>query len=356
MVLRPRVANGDTSSRGRRGLRLAAVAGLAAIAGWNGLEAFTAAPPQLRPAGGFTVVEELPRGLVCRAAYGDQQREEWSPIPQWRGEKTYHPSRDLQADEHRQWYHLDAEGKVLGHFAQAVAALLRGKDSPLYDPTRDVGAFVVVTNCEKIRVTGKKYHYKLYFRNLSFKPGHLKVERFKDLQKRFPERIIMRAVWGSMPSTPSCRRIFKERLKLFSGPNHLYYEKDPVEYPMHTIRDCTPDLNLRKRDRARVWAANRPKVLEIEKREEAEANKLLLSDYKAFLANQFSTEGDEAAERLELDELAYKAERSRMAKVVKENEGKPTTKQAIRMYLGTELPRKRVSGNQGSRIGSRKWR
>jgi len=204
MVLRPRVANGDIPGRGKRGLRLAVVAGLAAVASWHGLEAFTAAPPQLRPAGGFTVVEELPRGLVCRAAYGDRDRsrKEWNPEPQWRGEKTFHPNTDLQADEHRQWYHLDAEGKVLGHFAQVVAALLRGKDSPLYDPTRDVGAFVVVTNCEKIRVTGKKYHYKLYFRNLSFKPGHLKVERFKDLQKRFPERIIMRAVWGSMPATP----------------------------------------------------------------------------------------------------------------------------------------------------------
>lgn len=350
--MRPCAARGDGPSRGSRGLALAAAAGFAAVAAWNGLEAFTGAPAQLRPAGGFTVVEKPPPGMVCRAAYGGRQREDWNPIPQWRGEKTYHPNRELQADANRQWYHFDAEGKVLGHFAQAVAATLRGKDNPLYDPTRDIGAFVIVTNCEKIRVSGKKYHYKLYFRNLSFRPGHLKVERFKDLQKRFPERIIMRAVWGAMPATPSSRRVFKERLKLFSGPNHLYYEKDPVEFPMHTIKDCTHTQNLRRRDRVAMWVKQAPKIEERAKAKEDKQERMRLKKYKEFLANQFATEGDEAAERMEMDELAIKAERARMAKVLKDNDGIPTAKKVIPMYLGTQIPKKRVSGNQGSRIGS----
>mmetsp|Transcript_72617 Transcript_72617/g.200362 ORF Transcript_72617/g.200362 Transcript_72617/m.200362 type:complete len:362 (-) Transcript_72617:69-1154(-) len=334
-----------------RGSRLAVLGavGVAALVTWHslGAAAFVGVPQQHRPAGHVVVVEHLPRGAVCRAAYGeDNDRREWNPFPQWRGEKTFHPNKALQADENRQWYHFNAEGKVLGHLAQVVAHTLRGKDSPLYDPTRDVGAFVVVTNCEKVRVSGKKYHYKLYFRNLSFRPGHMKVERFKDLQKRFPERIIMRAVWGSMPKTPSCRRIFKDRLKLFTGPNHLYYHENPVEWPMHTVKDCTPTQNLAKRDRNGNWFQGIPKALVREKARKDFEDKKLLYKYKKFLENQYEQEGEEAAARMAVDELAYRGERARMDKVRDENVGIPTPKKEIHMYLGLNLPKKRISGNR----------
>lgn len=320
---------------------------IAALSAYRSFEAFTSVPQQQRPAGSVAVVEKLPRGMVCRAAYGDSDREEWSPLPQWRGEKTYHPNADLQADENRQWYHFDAEGKVLGHLAQAIAAVLRGKDNPLYDPIRDVGAFVIVTNCEKVRVSGKKYHYKLYFRNLSFRPGHLKVERFKDLQKRFPERIIMRAVWGSMPKTPSCRRIFKDRLKLFSGPNHLYYHENPVEYPMHTVKDCTHTQNTRRRDRIMQWFNNiAPRNVKRAEVLQTRDDAIRLERFKRFLREQFKRDGPEELERMKIQELAQKADKERMAKVVKKWEGKEIPKKPVAMYLGTNIPRKRISGNK----------
>lgn len=311
-------------------------------------EAFAGSRTPFQLGNGHVTMEELPRGFTCRAAYGDivHQRQEWNPLPQWRGEKSYHPNRDLQADENRQWYHFDAEGKILGRLAQAIAATLRGKDSPLYDPIRDVGAFVIVTNCEKVRVSGKKYHHKLYFRNLSFKPGHTKIERFKDLQKRFPERIIMKAVWGMMPKTPSCRRIFKERLKLFVGPNHLYYHENPVQYPMHTVKDCTHTQNLRLKDRVATLATKlAPKAEIIFAAQEARENQKKLVAFKKFLNEHLEDTDAEDAERMELDDFVVKAEQARMDKVLKDNLGRAIPKKVVPVYMGTNIPKQKISSN-----------
>eukprot|EP00971_Amphidinium_carterae_P237459 4713959-Amphidinium_carterae.1 len=152
-------------------------------------ESFVIGMPE-RPAGNYMIVDELPRGLTCMAA---SERAEWNPNVEWQGERMYRPTANVQADSRRQWYTVDVDGKVLGRAASQIVSLLLGKSSPLYSPDSDVGAYVVVTNCEKIRVAGRKYHYKLYMRNLSRRPGHLKIERFKDILARFPERILMRA-------------------------------------------------------------------------------------------------------------------------------------------------------------------
>lgn len=303
-----------------------------------------------RIAGHYVIVEpdQVPRGLVCREAYGEQgEREEWNPLPQWRGEKSYHPMRELQADGNRQWYHFDAEGKSLGHLAQAIALTLRGKDSPLYDPIRDVGSFVVVTNCEKVRVSGQKYHCKLYFRNLSKRPGHMQVERFKQLQKRFPERIIMRAVWGMMPKTKSCRRIFKDRLKLFMGPNHLYYHEDPVEYPMHTIKDVTHSQNLRKKDRImHFYTKANPRLMAKRDAKKQALYKMRLAQYKEFLTEELAR--DPSAADLSLEELKAKAIEDRYERTYWDAGGPEAkiVKPEGRVWIGTNIPRRKIEGNR----------
>jgi large subunit ribosomal protein L13 len=339
----------------------------AAVAGWTSFEAFVRGPLE-RPAGRLVVVDELPSGLVCRNSWKTPQREganhplrtspfkptpppkqeAWFPVTQWRGEKTYHANLALQADANRQWYHFDAEGKVLGRLAQAISNTLRGKHSPLYDPIRDVGAFVVVTNCEKVMVSGKKYHYKLYLRNLVDRPGGMRVERFKDLQKRFPERIIMKAVWGSMPKRPSQRRIFKERLKLFRGPNHLYYHHNPIQYPMHLIKDCTAEQNLRPSDRITVFLKKIGKQAAYKKKANAEKQDAFkLEMYKKFLKKQFSEEGDEAAKRMSIDELVMSAEKQRFSEVVEANIGLEVKKPEVKMIIpGSNIPKVKYSGNR----------
>lgn len=356
----PNMAAANRKSCQRSQTALLCALCVVAFIAWAGGEAFVGGSLIERPAGRFVITDEPPEGMTCLAARGGEgeiamQRRAWNPYPQWRGEKTYHPCKELQSDEHRQWYHFDAEGKTLGHLAQVIAATLKGKDSPLYDPIRDVGNFVIVTNCEKVKVSGKKYHYKLYFRNPSFKPGHLKVERFKDLQKRFPERIIMKAVWGSMAKTPSNKRIFKDRLKLFTGPNHLYYHEDPIEYPMNTIKDCTPQQNMRRRDRVEYqFEKLAPKVKMARDKKQKAEDRRKLKKFKNFLKKQLQDMGEEAAERMEFDELVAKAERSRMAKRAIETEGQSPPERIYKYYPGTRFQYEKLGGNRqggGSHAG-----
>ena len=65
----------------------------------------------------------------------------------------------------RNWYEIDAEGKVLGKLATEIAVRLMGKHKPSYTPHVDGGDFVIVTNAEKIAVTGKKLLDKKYYRH-----------------------------------------------------------------------------------------------------------------------------------------------------------------------------------------------
>merc|ERR1712217_783908 len=147
-----------------------------------------------------------------------------------------------------------------------------------------------------------------------------------------------------MPKTPSCRRIFKERLKLFAGPNPLYSDKNPVEYPMHMVKDCTPRQNLRSRDRIVHWMKNwAPRMVELKASREQEAERQTLRKFRHFLKRQYEVEGSEAAERMSLDELVAKAERDRIENVLDSNMGKDVPKRPIKVYPGTQIPRRRVS-------------
>jgi large subunit ribosomal protein L13 len=67
--------------------------------------------------------------------------------------KTYSAKAD---DIHHDWFVVDAENLTLGRLATEIAHRLRGKHKPEYTPHMDMGDYVVVVNCEKIQVTGRK--------------------------------------------------------------------------------------------------------------------------------------------------------------------------------------------------------
>ena len=66
------------------------------------------------------------------------------------------------AEVERKWYVVDAAGMPLGRLASQVAAVLRGKHKPTFTPNVDCGDFVIVLNCDKVVLTGKKLEKKLY--------------------------------------------------------------------------------------------------------------------------------------------------------------------------------------------------
>jgi len=143
--------------------------------------------------------------------------------------KTYVPSQD---SINRQWFLVDAENQTLGRLATEVASLLRGKTKSNFTPHLDVGDFVIVVNAEKIKVSGKKFDQKLYRRH-SGRPGGLKIETFKALQSRIPERIIEKAIKGMLPHTRLGRQLFT-KLKVYKGSEHPHSAQEPKLLHLHT--------------------------------------------------------------------------------------------------------------------------
>lgn len=120
----------------------------------------------------------------------------------------------------RVWHHVDARERVLGGLARSIAVTLMGKDKPVYDPSKDVGDYVVVTNAEHITVTGQKAEKKLY-RHHTMYPGGLKEIPFKTMMQTKPEQILRRAVSGMLPKNKLRDRRL-ERLKIYPNEVHPY--------------------------------------------------------------------------------------------------------------------------------------
>jgi len=131
--------------------------------------------------------------------------------------------------EERQWYVISAVDDTLGRVAARVAAVLRGKHKPTFSPHIDGGDFVIVTDVEKLRVTGKKLRQKIYYRH-SGHPGHLKAEELKHLLERRPEEVMMRAVRGMLPHNRIGARMLK-RLRLYQGSEHPHPAQQPMPLP-----------------------------------------------------------------------------------------------------------------------------
>ena len=123
------------------------------------------------------------------------------------------------------WLHVDATDKILGRLASEVALRLRGKHKPEYTPHVDTGDFIVVTNVEKIRVTGNKAEDKLYHRHSGY-PGGISTTNFSKMQARFPGRALQKAVKGMLPKGPLGYKMLK-KLKCYAGEAHPHSAQQP---------------------------------------------------------------------------------------------------------------------------------
>ncbi len=125
----------------------------------------------------------------------------------------------------RDWYVVDASNKVLGRLATEIARRLRGKHKAEYTPHVDTGDYIVVTNAEKVTVTGRKFDDKMYYNHTGF-PGGIKSMSFEKLQQKNPARIIERAVKGMLPKNPLGREMYR-KLKIYVGPEHPHEAQQP---------------------------------------------------------------------------------------------------------------------------------
>ena len=129
------------------------------------------------------------------------------------------------SDITREWYVVDGSDKVLGRLAAGIAHRLRGKHKAIYTPHMDTGDFIVVTNVDKIRVTGNKAEDKLYHRHSGY-PGGISTTNFKKMQDRFPGRALEKAVKGMLPKGPLGYAMLK-KLKCYAGPAHPHSAQQP---------------------------------------------------------------------------------------------------------------------------------
>jgi large subunit ribosomal protein L13 len=125
----------------------------------------------------------------------------------------------------RDWYVLDASDKVLGRLASNIALRLRGKHKAEYTPHVDTGDYIVVTNVEKLVVTGRKFKDKIYYSHSGF-PGGIKSISFDKLQEKHPARILELAVKGMLPKNPLGREMFR-KLKIYTGSEHPHEAQQP---------------------------------------------------------------------------------------------------------------------------------
>lgn len=136
--------------------------------------------------------------------------------------KTFSPTpKDIKHD----WFVVDAKDQVLGRFASQIAHRLSGKHKPEYAPHMDNGDFIVVVNCEKIRVTGTKIASKKYYRHSGW-VGGLKTTSLGDMLANKPARVLMAAVRGMLPKNSLGRAMLK-KLKIYAGPEHPHSAQNP---------------------------------------------------------------------------------------------------------------------------------
>ena len=129
------------------------------------------------------------------------------------------------AEVQQAWHVVDATDKVLGRMATEIATVLMGKHKPCYTPHVDVGDFVIVTNAEKVKITGRKSEQKEYD-YYTYHPGGRKVLTLAEMQAKRPARVIEMAVRRMLPKNKLARKMLS-KLKVYSGPEHPHAAQGP---------------------------------------------------------------------------------------------------------------------------------
>lgn len=134
------------------------------------------------------------------------------------------------AEVSRTWYIIDAAGQPLGRVAAKAAHILRGKHKPSFTPNVDCGDFVIVINCDKAVLTGKKLDQKKCYWHTGW-IGGLKSISYKDMMAEQADRAMTIAVNGMLPNNTLGRNQIK-RLKAFKGAEHKHEAQKPVAYTL----------------------------------------------------------------------------------------------------------------------------
>jgi large subunit ribosomal protein L13 len=125
----------------------------------------------------------------------------------------------------KEWVVVDATDKVLGRLSSQVASILRGKNKTNFTPHVDCGDNVIIINCEKIRLTGKKMNNKQYVRHTGY-PGGQRFATPRILMAKDPRRVLEIAIKGMLPKSRLGSKMFTN-LYVYPGTEHPHQGQQP---------------------------------------------------------------------------------------------------------------------------------
>ena len=130
--------------------------------------------------------------------------------------------KDIKKD----WYIINAQNIAVGRLAAFISKILRGKNKATYNPHIDNGDFVVVTNINKIKFSGKKFANKKYYKHTGH-PGGIKESTPSILSKKNKSADILKlAVKRMLPGGPLAKKQLT-KLKIYDGEKHPHDMQKP---------------------------------------------------------------------------------------------------------------------------------
>ena len=130
--------------------------------------------------------------------------------------------KDIKKD----WYIINAENAAVGRLASYISKVLRGKNKPTFNPHIDNGDFVIVTNIDKIKFTGKKFKDKKYYKHTGY-PGGIKETTPEKLSDKKPEESLKLAVKRMLPGGVLAKKQLS-KLKIYKGSDHPHAAQNPI--------------------------------------------------------------------------------------------------------------------------------
>lgn len=125
----------------------------------------------------------------------------------------------------RKWYVIDATDLPLGRIATKAAHILRGKHKVTFTPHVDCGDFIIITNAQKVKLTGNKLDDKKYYNHSGY-PGGLRERNAREMVESYPVEMVERAVKGMLPKGRLGRQMYK-KLFVYAGAEHNQQAQKP---------------------------------------------------------------------------------------------------------------------------------
>ena len=147
----------------------------------------------------------------------------------------------------KDWYIINAQNAAVGRLAAYISKVLRGKNKATFNPHIDNGDFVIVTNINKIKFTGKKFSEKKYYKHTGYPGGIKNITPQQLKEKNKSQDILKLAVKRMLPGGPLSKKQLT-KLKLYLDDNHPHemqrFQKHPAppnqsEWAFTTLQ---PDL------------------------------------------------------------------------------------------------------------------